>query len=204
MTSFVKEHCGITSGTNECGICFEKAWFSNSIPQKEHPKHPPMELFVCGHGVCGACYDKMTNNKSFRCPFCRKSGVHVSNLDYVVALSLESHGFPIPQNILPIKKLNTFSEFLEEHDNNWYRLQSRNNTFMNLHRQIIFNHSELNRAETKRKIKEIELEKRKSEKKAKAAARQNAVCPHCNKSTFTSEKQLQIHITAKHANKNTK
>ena len=118
MTSFANEHCGITSGTNECGICFEKAWFSNSIPQKEHTKHPPMELFVCGHGVCGTCYDTMTKNKSFRCPFCRKSGVLVTNLDYVVSLSLESRGFPMPQNILPSKKLNTFSEFLEEHSNN--------------------------------------------------------------------------------------
>lgn len=204
MTSFANEHCGITSGTNECGICFEKAWFSNSIPQKEHPKHPPMELFVCGHGVCGTCYDTMTKNKSFRCPFCRKSGVLVTNLDYVVSLSLESRGFPMPQNILPSKKLNTFSEFLEEHSNNWYLLQHRNSTFMNLHRQIVFNHSELKRAETKRKMKELEAAKRKAEKKAKSTARQNAVCPHCNKSTFTSEKQLQIHIGAKHANINKK
>ena len=204
MTSFANEHCSITLGTNECGICFEKAWFSNSIPQKEHPKHPPMELFVCGHGVCGTCYDTMTKNKSFRCPFGRKSGVLVTNLDYAVSLSLEARGFPMSQNILPSKKLNTFSEFLEEHSNNWYLLQHRNSIFMNLHRQIIFNHSELKRAETKRKMKELEAAKRKAEKKAKTAARQNAVCLHCNKSTFTSEKQLQIHIGAKHANINKK
>lgn len=203
MASFANEHCGITSGTNECGICFSKAWFSNSIPQKQHPKHAQMELFVCGHGVCHTCYERMTdNNNSFRCPFCRTTGMLVTNLDYAVSLSLEARGYPMPQNILPSKKINTFSEFLEEHGNNWYLLQRRNSTFMNLHRQIIFNHSESKRAETKRKNKELETAKRKSEKHAKTASRNNAVCPHCNKSTFTSEKQLQIHIGAKHTNKN--
>jgi hypothetical protein len=204
MASFANEHCGITSGTNECGICFEKAWFSNSIPQQHHPKHPPMELFVCGHGVCRTCYGRMTENKSFRCPLCRATGILVTNLAYAVSLSLESRGYPIPRNTLPSKKINTFSEFLEEHDNNWELLQHRNSPFMNLHRQIIFNHCELKRAETKRKMKELEMAKRTSEKKAKAASRQNAFCPHCNKSTFTGEKQLQIHIAAKHANKNKK
>lgn len=203
MASFANEHCGITSGTNECGICFSKAWFSNSIPQKQHPKHAQMELFVCGHGVCHTCYERMTdNNNSFRCPFCRTTGMLVTNLDYAVSLSLEARGYPMPQNILPSKKINTFSEFLEEHGNNWYLLQRRRSTFMNLHRQIVFNHSESKSAETKRKNKELETAKRKSEKHAKAASRNNAVCPHCNKSTFTSVKQLQIHIGAKHANKN--
>lgn len=200
MASFANVHCGITSGTNECGICFEKAWFSNSIPQKEHPTHPPMELFVCGHGVCRTCYDTMTENKTFCCPFCRTTGMFATNLDYAVSLSLEARGYPTAHNTPPCKKINTFSEFIEEHDNNWQLLQRRNSTFMNLHRQIIFNHSELKRAETERKMKELELAKRKAKKKAKAASRKNAVCPHCNKSTFTGEEQLQKHITKKHKN----
>lgn len=204
MASFTNEHCGITSGTNECGICFEKAWFSNSIPQKQHPKHAPMELFVCGHGACRSCYETMTKSKSFRCPFCRKSGLLITNLDYAVSLSLEARGYSMPPNMLPSKKINTFSEFLEEHGNNWYLLQHRDSPFMNMHRQIIFNHSELKRAETKRKNKELESAKRKVEKRAKTTSRKNAVCSQCNKSTFTSEKQLQIHIASKHSKPNKK
>jgi hypothetical protein len=204
MASFTNEHCGITSGTNECGICFEKAWFSNSIPQKQHPKHAQMELFVCGHGACHTCYQTMTKSKSFRCPFCRKSGLLITNLDYAVSLSLEARGYSMPPNMLPSKKINTFSEFLEEHGNNWYLLQHRDSTFMNMHRQIIFNHSELKRTEIKRKNNELETAKRKMEKRVKATSRKNAVCSQCNKSTFTSEKQLQIHIASKHSKPNKK
>jgi hypothetical protein len=204
MASFTNEHCGITSGTNECGICFEKAWFSNSIPQKQHPKHAQMELFVCGHGACHTCYQTMTKSKSFRCPFCRKSGLLITNLDYAVSLSLEARGYSMPPNMLPSKKINTFSEFLEEHGNNWYLLQHRDSTFMNMHRQIILNHSELKRAEIKRKNNELETAKRKMEKRVKATSRKNAVCSQCNKSTFTSEKQLQIHIASKHSKPNKK
>jgi hypothetical protein len=204
MASFTNEHCGITSGTNECGICFEKAWFSNSIPQKQHPKHAQMELFVCGHGACHTCYQTITKSKSFRCPFCRKSGLLITNLDYAVSLSLEARGYSMPPNMLPSKKINTFSEFLEEHGNNWYLLQHRDSTFMNMHRQIILNHSELKRAEIKRKNNELETAKRKMEKRVKATSRKNAVCSQCNKSTFTSEKQLQIHIASKHSKPNKK
>ena len=40
--------------------------------------------------------------------------------------------------------------------------------------------------------------KYKGQKQARELSRKNATCPHCGKNTFNSEKQLQIHIKAKH------
>ena len=47
----------------------------------------------------------------------------------------------------------------------------------------------------KRQIKAVRLHKKQTRKKS----RQKAVCHICKKDTFTSEKQLNVHINAKHS-----
>ena len=42
------------------------------------------------------------------------------------------------------------------------------------------------------------IKKKDNQKKQKAESQKNAVCKTCGKDTFTSMKQLEIHINAKH------
>ena len=60
-----KLHCSITAGVNICGICYNEANFSTSIPQKKHKRLPSMELFKCGHGMCTPCYQDLISKANF-------------------------------------------------------------------------------------------------------------------------------------------
>tara|TARA_B100001769_G_scaffold275316_1_gene277159 strand:+ start:4362 stop:4976 length:615 start_codon:yes stop_codon:yes gene_type:complete len=204
MSSFKTFYCNINAGINQCDICCEDSYFSISIPQKPHPNKPNieyMELFECGHGVCSKCYDKLCEKKLFCCPFCRESGVQITNFNYVVNLSLKSQGYNVTLGP-SVKIINTWSEFLDEHNNNFDLLEKRNyNKFMQLYRQI------LNMYHIKKRNKAIQKEKDEKNrqnaiaKKKRELSRKNAICPHCGKDTFNSEKQLQCHIISKHKTK---
>ncbi len=197
MTSFDTVFCNIHPGTNQCEICCEPAYFNINIPQKQHPTKPSMELFECGHGVCSNCYEKMCEKKQFSCPFCRKTGVLTPDFNYAVALSLQARGYNVSIGS-PAKIINTWNEFLEEHNYNFDLLEKRNNKFMQLYRQILNTYNETKRKQAILKQKKLKIEKQKEEKQARELSRKNACCPHCGKNTFNSEKQLQIHIKAKH------
>ena len=189
--------CNIHPGTNTCEICCEPAYFNINIPQKQHATKPTMELFECGHGVCRTCYERMTKNKNFSCPFCRKTGVLTPDFNYAVALSLQARGYNVSVGS-PVKIINTWNEFLEEHNYNFDLLEKRDSKFMQLYRQILNTYNEQKRKQAILKQKKLKLEKQKGEKQARELSRKNASCPHCGKNTFNSEKQLQIHIKAKH------
>lgn len=196
-------HCSIVAGVNICGICYNEANFSTSIPQKKHKDLPNMEMFCCGHGMCEDCYENMMKKTSqFNCPFCRKKGLTIANFEYALSLSLQARGCLNSNESLPspIKIINTFSEYLEEWEweNKTQLLYSSNNLFMILLKQIIINEKNKKKklAEYKRKndiIKEKELIKQ-----ARKESRENAVCKYCQKNTFTSMKQLEVHINSKH------
>ena len=196
-------HCSIVAGVNICGICYNEANFSTSIPQKKHKDLPNMEIFCCGHGMCEDCYENMMKKTSqFNCPFCRKQGLTIANFDYAVSLSLQTRGCLNSNESLPspIKITNTLSEYLEEWEweNKTQLLYSSNNLFMILLKQIIINEKNKKKklAEYKRRndiIKQKELVK-----KSRKESREKAVCKYCQKNTFTSMKQLEIHIKSKH------
>tara|TARA_B100000902_G_C27061029_1_gene789125 strand:+ start:155 stop:772 length:618 start_codon:yes stop_codon:yes gene_type:complete len=201
QTQTHKLHCSITAGVNTCGICYNEANFSTSIPQKKHATLPNMELFCCGHGMCENCYDSMMEKtKKFNCPFCRKQGLTIANFDYAISLSLQARGCLALNERLPspIKITNTLTEYLEEWDDKTYLLYSSNNLYILLVKQIIL--------DKKNKIKKLAEYKRMNDliikkdkiKKQRADSREKAVCKICGKNTFTSMKQLEIHINAKH------
>lgn len=196
-----KLHCSITAGVNICGICYNEANFSTSIPQKQHKTLPNMELFCCGHGMCEDCYDSMMEKtKKFNCPYCREQGLVIANFDYAVSLSLRARGYvnsnePLPS---PVKISNTLSEYLEEWDDKTNLLYSSNNLYILLIKQIILNKkNKLKQVEERKRIDEL-IKKKQDKKKQKEESKKNAVCKTCGKDTFTSMKQLEIHIKAKH------
>ena len=197
MACFDTVFCNIRPGTNQCEICCESAYFNINIPQKHHATKPTMELLECGHGVCNNCYEKMCDKKQFSCPFCRESGVLISDFNYAADLSLQARGYNVSIES-HMKRVNTWNEFLEEHNNNFDLLEKRNNKFMQLYRQILNTYNEKKRKQAILKQKKLKIEKQKAEKQARELSRKNACCPHCGKNTFNSEKQLQIHIKAKH------
>ena len=195
--------CAIKAGKNTCEICYNDAFFSTTIPQKEHETLPCMHLFKCGHGVCETCFDALTSKSSFKCPFCRKGGAVVANLDYAVSLSLEARGLLNANETLPApnKELNTFSEFIQDCRNNTAlcSLNSKN-TFMALHSHILSEDLKQKTIKKAKELKNIKLLKEKKEKEERDRSRKSAICNICNKNTFTSLKQLQCHIEAKHGN----
>ena len=50
-------------------------------------------------------------------------------------------------------------------------------------------------------LKDKEIALKKEQKRMRECSRKNAVCSVCNKDTFTSMKQLEQHMNAKHATK---
>lgn len=191
----------ITAGINTCGICYNEANFSTSIPQKHHKSLPNMELFCCGHGMCEDCYDSMMEKTNkFNCPYCREQGLVIANFDYAVSLSLRARGYVNPNEPfpLPIKVSNTLSEYLEEWDDKTHLLYSSNNLYILLIKQIILNKkNKMKETAERKRINEL-IKKKDNQKKQKAESQKNAVCKTCGKDTFTSIKQLEIHINAKH------
>tara|TARA_A100001035_G_C27447965_1_gene348918 strand:- start:58 stop:495 length:438 start_codon:yes stop_codon:yes gene_type:complete len=138
-----KLNCFITAGVNTCGICYNKAFFSTSIPPKRHETLRNMELFCCGHGICENCYNDIKNLDKFSCPFCRKDGICMANIDYVISVSLKSiNHLSYYEETSPVtKKINTLREYLQELDDNNY-LSYNNNLFIVLLRQIILDNIE--------------------------------------------------------------
>ena len=188
-------------GINTCGICYNKAFFSDKLPQLQHDTLPVMQLFKCGHGMCNTCWEQMkSSSKHFACPFCRTSGgTRVVNLDYAVSLSLEARGVINVKEIpSPTKEIFTYEEFLEEWEDRIHLLCHSKHRFITLYRQMIYNKKIALRDRIKHQ-EEHEKKKALNDKKRKRQiSRQLAVCHICNKNTFTSEKQLNIHIKAKH------
>ena len=196
-----KPFCCITAGINTCGICDNKAYFSISIPQKKHKTLPKMELFRCGHGMCEDCYNSMMEKtKKFNCPYCRNEGLVTANFEYAVSVSLRARGYinsnePFPS---PTKVSNTLSEYLEEWSDKRYLLYSSNNVYILLIKQITLNKkNEIEKAAERKRVNEL-IKKKDDKKKQKAESKKNAVCKICGKNTFTSMKQLEIHMKAKH------
>lgn len=195
--------CAVKVGRNTCGICYEDAFFSHLIPQRSHHALADMQLLSCGHGMCHSCWEQLTQSSlssGFKCPFCRTEGTNVANFNYAAFLSLEARGIICAEEVpAPMKSISTFSEFLEEWEERLYLLSKSKHPFMLLHKQIIYEEEQrkakVNAEKEKRQIKAVRLHKKQTRKKS----RQKAVCHICKKDTFTSEKQLNVHINAKHS-----
>ena len=199
----MSKFCSVKSGINTCGICYDQAFFDTKIPQREHGTLPRHELLPCGHGLCENCLEAITSKSSLKCPFCRRGSTSVNNIEYAVSLSLEARGMLNPYEILPEpnKEINTFSDFIENVNNNKeiFSLNS-NNIFVILYKQIVYEARKNNSLLKAKKEKQNKLLKQQKEKDKRANSRQSAVCEICNKNTFTSIKQLELHIQAKHKN----
>lgn len=196
-----KVFCSVDAGINTCSICYNSAFFSRNLSQRLHETLPAMELFKCGHGMCKNCWNQMkTSSTDMKCPFCRKDYVsRVANFNYAVLLSLESRGVIDAKDVpSPTKEIHTFDEFLEEWEDRMYLLSRCQHQFMILYRHIIHTEKSLlgeRIKHQKEQKKKLATEERKQKRKL---SRQSAICHICNKDTFTSEKQLNVHIKAKH------
>ena len=210
MSDSTELFCAVKAGVNTCEICYNEAYYRisrssplqvrSSRPAPQPRSLPVMELFRCGHGVCETCLERITARASFKCPFCRKGGATIANFDYVVSVSLEAYGLLASHENLPspVKQINTFSEFMEEWENAYLSTHNKKHVFVSLHKQIVFNERE-----RERKEQQIEMERKAAalkveDKMRRVKSRNGAVCTICHKSTFTSAKQLEVHMNAKH------
>lgn len=193
--------CSVKAGVNTCEICCNEAYFSTTIPQSPHNIHPPMELFRCGHGVCETCLEGIMRRGTFKCPFCRSEGAQIANFDYVISCSLEARGLLRANERIPspVKRINTFSEFLEEWEYTHHSMLNMNHRFMLLHKQIIDTEKQRLLMAKRKALKDREIALKEEKKRKRESSRKNAVCPVCNKNTFTSMKQLEQHMNAKHS-----
>ena len=196
-----KVFCSVTIGINTCGICYNNAFFSRMLPPAQHDTLPVMQLFKCGHGMCNTCWEQIKNSsKHFVCPFCRTNGgTRVVNFEHASLLSLEARGIIDAKEVPPpTKEIYTYEEFLEEWEDRTYLLCHSKHHFMMLYRQMI--HTEKMVLLDKSKHQEEQSQKKALNDKTwkRKLSRQSAICHICNKDTFTSEKQLHIHIKAKH------
>ena len=195
--------CSVKAGVNTCGICLQQAYFSTSFPQKPHQTLPTMELFVCGHGICASCMKEMERRGPFKCPYCRSGGIQIINFEHAVSLSLQARGLMHTNEKIPsrTKEINTFSEFMEEQENSQHMILNTKNRFMVLYKQIIKNKQMRQQKAEAQALKDKEIALKKEQKRMRECSRKNAVCSVCNKDTFTSMKQLEQHMNAKHATK---
>lgn len=183
MTEHV--YCNVNAKVNKCDICYESAYFSLRVPQWHHKTYPDMSLLRCGHGMCEICLDKHTRKNGFSCPMCRAQSVGI----------LKTFGSSEIRG-----NMDSFAQFTHEWRSNLERALTSGHQFAVLYRQICNDYKLLKDKKKLNKIKdEKALEKRK-ETIRRAKSRINAVCPHCNKNTFTSEKQRDYHISKKHKN----
>ena len=168
----------VKAGKNTCDICNETVKFSLCLD----PDGSRFELLVCGHGICKKCYDEMRKRSSkFVCPYCRSGGMRLINTGGA-----------------PEKRINTFSEFVEHWQGKEHLLSMHQGAFMTLFTEIRKNAAEENaKNKQKREISKIN-KAREDKRQAKKTSRENAVCQYCNKDTFTSMKQLEVHISKKH------
>ena len=169
----------VKAGKNTCDICSETAYFSLRL----EPHGSQFELLGCGHGICKLCYDEMRKRSSkFACPYCRSGGVLLINLGGARE-----------------KRINTFSEFVEHWEHKEHLLSMYQGVFMTLYREICKNAAEEN-VKKREKREALKIKKAREDKKAaKKLSRESAGCKYCNKDTFTSMKQLEVHISKKHA-----
>ena len=192
----VPAHCSVKAGVNTCEICQCEAHYSCYLPQKPSSQGLPcMEVFRCGHGCCRNCYNKIAA-RGFKCPWCRRGKTHIVSFSEP---DLPIHSWLYKDDIHR-RSIDTLTEFVCEWKNYLDMLQQRErkHPFIVLHAYIV--NQERERRQRIREAKEAELRKKREEqvRKAKKADREAAVCPHCGKDTFTSTKQLAIHIHAKH------
>ncbi|MBD36405.1 MAG: hypothetical protein CL512_06515 [Actinobacteria bacterium] len=172
----------VKAGKNTCDICSETTHFA--IRDNTHHKtaQPTFELLSCGHGICSSCYDEICKRTDrFACPYCRSSGLRLIKMGGASETCI-----------------NTFSEFVEHWQHKEHLLSMYQGAFMNLYREICKNARE----ETKKRAQEAEMakivKKKQEKREARKLSREKAVCKYCNKDTFTSMKQLQLHISKKH------
>ena len=171
----------VKAGKNTCEICYNPAYFSACIPCKSSDE-TPFELLGCGHGICKTCYQQICKRGPFTCPFCRNEGAQLVQFGGGIR-----------------NKINTFSEFLDEWQHNEHLLAMHQGIYMRMYRQIRIN-KKIYDLKKKEKIAEDKKKKEKEDKRLeRELSRKKAVCKHCNKDTFTSLKQLELHISKKHA-----
>jgi len=192
----VPAHCSVKAGVNTCEICQCEAHYSCYLPQKPSSKGLPcMEVFRCGHGCCRNCYNEIAA-RGFKCPWCRRGKTHIVSFSEP---DLPIHSWLYKDDIHR-RSIDTLTEFVCEWKNYLDILQKREtkHPFIVLHAYIV--EQERQRRQRLCQAREEEKQKKREEqlRKAKKADREAAVCPHCGKDTFTSTKQLAIHISKKH------
>ena len=170
----VRLSCFVKIGINICTSCNGKASYITK------DKYINIKLLSCGHGICAVCYDLLKHN--FICPMCGTKGKQIKK-----EFSSDT----------TIRTINTFSEYLEEFGH--YRaMKCENNIFVQLHKQIINDYQKERKKERKKRNEKRLRIKRNKIRKEKEKSRKNAICPHCSKNIFNSEKQLQHHIRKQH------
>ena len=174
----------VKAGTNTCGICYNPGHFSLNIPRKPVENSTPYELLVCGHGICNDCYKQICERGPFNCPFCRREGNRLVRLGTGSEIGAEV--------------INTFTEFLNVWENKEYLLANHGGRYMTMYREICFNKRAEILKQKEQAARLAKLKEKEEKKKNKENSRKLAVCKHCNRDTFTSLKQLQIHIAKKH------
>ena len=183
MSKKNKLFCDVKIGVNTCDICCEKAYFSKRIPQPNHKSYPKMSLLRCGHGMCECCLAKHVCHNGFSCPFCRSESVGIMKQFG----SSEIKG-----------TMDCFDDFIYEWRNYIGRALSSEHKFARLYRTML---DDYNVEKSKKRFDKIKEKKRLDkieQTKKRAKSRNKAICPHCGKNSFTSEKQRDYHIMKKH------
>ena len=176
--------CAISAGLNECEICNTECIFGLHLPQVPSQRRR-MELFRCGHGMCSVCYSTMTaDEKNFSCPFCRDSG----------CFFLKSFGSSEKGG-----RADTFNQWDTEFSSFRQISLRSQHPFAVLYRQILTDYRREKEASQKRRTVAKVIAKRVREKEKRVESEREATCPHCGKDTFTSMKQLGVHLATKHS-----
>lgn len=192
----VPAHCSVKAGVNTCEICQNEAYYSCCLPQKPSSKGlPRMEIFRCGHGCCRECYKEIAA-RGFKCPWCRSGKTYIASFG---ESDLPVHSWLYNEDIQH-RSIDTLTDFVDEWKNYLHMLQKRErkHTFIVLHSHIVQQERERRQQLIEAKEEEKRQKRLEQVRKAKKADREAAVCPHCGKDTFTSTKQLAIHISKKH------
>ena len=175
--------CAVKVGTNECQICNENAYYSSDIRKRYHKTLNKMELFRCGHGMCGCCMLKDREvSGCFKCPFCRDEG----------GVILKTFGSNEIKG-----EMNTIDDYIYEWRRSLNRAWTSCHPFVLLHNQIVSDYKKKRAIDKKRAAKK---KYNKEKKETRELSCEKAICAKCGKDTFTSEKQLAKHMVRKHKN----
>jgi hypothetical protein len=120
------------------------------------------------------------SQKGFKCPFCRDEGRIYKSID---------GGFD---------KSHTFRQYKDEFSHNPELIKYSQHTYVKLHMYIVGIYNMEKRAIKDRKIIALRLVILQENKKTIQLSREKALCKVCKKDTFTSMKQLWIHMKTKH------